>query len=43
MSEYIDLGGGTRIFIVGEGGYQYGMGEIKEEPWDVGFELEIAA
>lgn len=28
---------------MGEGEYKYGMGEVKVEPWDVGFELEIAA
>lgn len=33
----------TKIFIAGEGGYKYEMGEVKEELWDVGFELEIPA
>lgn len=44
MSKYVDGGESdrTRIFIVGEGDYKYGMGEFKEEPWDVGFELEIS-
>lgn len=28
---------------MGEGDYKYGMGEVNEEPWDGGFELEIVA
>lgn len=28
---------------MGEGDYKYGMGEVKEKLWDIGFEVEISA